>query len=182
MTDAAPAPTAFGALRSLPPSFRIATGIVAAETVIGLGFSLYILLASLFGDPVDEGKGISEGIYLLLLGLGMLATTVGLVRGRRWSRSPAITINLVVLGIGYWMGSGSGRWVFGIAIIAVGLAAIVILGRPSLYQALENLHEERTAERRAAEQPAEEKPAAKPAAARPGGQARTGDKRKKRKK
>ncbi|HSA52999.1 MAG TPA: hypothetical protein VLH10_23180 [Yinghuangia sp.] len=148
MTDAVPAPSAFGALRSLPVSFRIATGFVAVETAVGLGFSLYILGASVFGDPSDEGKGISEGIYLLLLGLGMLATTVGLVRGRRWSRSPAITINLVVLGIGYWMISGSGRWAFGILILAVGLASIVILGRPSLYQALEKLHEERVARER----------------------------------
>lgn len=144
MTDAAPAPSAFGALRVLPVSFRIATGIVALETAVGLGFSLYILLMSVFGDPSDEGKGISEGAYLLVLGLGMLATTLGMARGRRWSRSPGITINLVVLGIGYWMITGSGRWAFGVLILALGLAAIGILVRPSLYQALERLHEERT--------------------------------------
>lgn len=144
MTDAAPVPQAFGALRSLPVSFRIATGIVALETAIGLGFSLYILGASVFGDPTDEGKGISEGLYLLLLGIGMLATAIGMVRGRRWSRSPGITINLVVLGIGYWMISGSGRWALGIVILAAGLATIVVLGRPSLYRALEDLHAERT--------------------------------------
>lgn len=148
MTDAAPAPGTFGPLRSLPVSFRVATGIVAVETAIGLGFALYILVASVFGEPVDQDKGISEGLYLLLLGLGMLATTVGMIRGRRWSRSPAITINLVVLGIGYWMVSGSGRVAFGVLILAAGLAAIGILVRPSLYQALERLHEERVKQAR----------------------------------
>ncbi|WP_345673887.1 hypothetical protein [Yinghuangia aomiensis] len=143
MTEAAPASRS--PLRSLPASFRVATGIVALETVIGLGFALYLLLASVFGHPVHRDKGISEGAYLLVLGLGMLATVVGMVRGRRWSRSPAITINLIVLGIGYWMISGSGRWAVGAVIAAVGVGAIGILVRPSLYQALEKLHDERRA-------------------------------------
>jgi hypothetical protein len=124
-------------------SFRIATGIVSVETAIGLGFALYLLLASVFGHPVHRDKGISEGAYLLVLGLGMLATTIGMLRGRRWSRSPAITINLIVLGIGYWMISGSGRWTLGAVIVAAGVAAIGILVRPSLYQALERAHAER---------------------------------------
>ncbi|MDI2128090.1 hypothetical protein [Yinghuangia seranimata] len=144
MTDAAPAPVGF---RSLPVAFRAATGIVALETAVGLGFSLYILLASVFGHPVHRDKGISEGAYLLVLGLGMLATTIGMLRGRRWSRSPAITFNLIVVGVGYWMISGSGRWALGAVIVLLGVGAIGVLVRPSLYQALEEHHRRQRAER-----------------------------------
>jgi hypothetical protein len=122
---------------ALPRSFRIATGIVAVEAVVDVGYALYLIIRSAFGHPANRAEGISTGAYLLILGIGVAAVVVGMLRGRRWSRSPAITANLIVVGVGWYTITGADRPVVGVLVMLAGIAAIGILVRPSVYQALE---------------------------------------------
>lgn len=121
----------------LPRSFRAATVIVAVEAAFTLGYAVYLTFASAFGHPKHRNQGIAEGIYLLILGLGIALAVYGMVRGRRWSRSPAITVNLIVVGLGYWLIRGSGRDLIGAVVLATGVACIAILVTPTVHKALE---------------------------------------------
>jgi drug/metabolite transporter (DMT)-like permease len=126
--------------------FRAATTAVGVETVVALGFALYLLLRSAFGSPHNRSEGVYIGIYLLILAVGMVAVARGMYFERRWSRSPAIVVNIVVTGIGWYLFGGDHTWIKALGVVAMltGVAVIVTTGAPSVYRALEVRFEERT--------------------------------------
>ncbi|MYW00737.1 hypothetical protein [Streptomyces sp. SID3343] len=129
---------------TLPLTWRIATAVVGVEALTLLGYALYLTFRSEFGHPTNSSEGVAIGIYLLILAVGVVAAFVGMLRGRRWSRSPAITANLIVVGMGWYLIKAD-QMVIGILTMIVGVATIVVLATPSMYNALEAHHQARQA-------------------------------------
>ena len=127
---------------ALPLTWRIATAVVGVEAFALLAYSLYLTFRSEFGDPSNANEGVAIGIYLLILAVGIVAAFVGMLRGRRWSRSPAITANLIVIGMGWYLIKAD-QPVIGIATMIVGVVTIYVLATPTMYNALEAHHRAR---------------------------------------
>ncbi|MGH3563450.1 MAG: hypothetical protein ACRDTN_17110, partial [Mycobacterium sp.] len=58
---------------------------------------------------------------------GVLAASWALLRGRRWGRGVAVFANLTLLPIAWYLGVGSHRWGYGIALGVVALAVLALL-------------------------------------------------------
>jgi carbon starvation protein CstA len=124
----------------LPLTWRICTAVVGVEAFALLGYSLYLAFRSEFGHPSNASEGVAIGIYLLILAAGIVAVFVGMLRGRRWSRSPAITANLIVVGMGWYLIKAD-QMVIGILTMIVGVVTIGALATPGMYNALEARHQ-----------------------------------------
>lgn len=131
---------------ALPLTWRIAGAVVGVEAFALLAYSLYLTFRSEFGNPSNASEGVAIGIYLLILAVGIVAVFVGMLRGRRWSRSPAITANLIVIGMGWYL-IRADQPVFGVATMIVGVVTIYVLATPTMYKALEAHHEARRTSR-----------------------------------
>lgn len=122
-------PTA-GPIRIPPPgSVRIAAILVGLE-----GVGLVVLAATnLFSGISHHADGAQLGAqvaYFVILGglLGLVAG--GLLRGRRWARTPALVAEIVVFAIGMWMAFPSAQLARGIAIMGAGAAIFIMLITP----------------------------------------------------
>jgi hypothetical protein len=120
----------------LPPMLRIAsvaTGIEAlALAASAVGLTLYQLLGHRPLHAADSwGVVAMSAVGATAVG----AVTGGLLRARRWSRSPAVFVQLIAVPVG---GSaiGNGAPYLGVPLMVCGLAALVGLLAPSTTQRL----------------------------------------------
>jgi hypothetical protein len=102
---------------------------------VGLLAGLGILLAADVGDAATGARGV----VMVVLFIGLLAAAFGglafvLWRGRRWARSPAIVLQLLLVPIGSGMIGGLG-WP-GLVVMAMGLVGAGLLLVPQTRAAL----------------------------------------------
>ena len=124
-------------MRYPEPSVRACAALVALETaglaVVAL-FYLVELVVATAGDAVRAL--VTVGLCLAAAaGIGLVAR--GLLRGRRWARSPALVTNLIMLPVAVGLFQG-GRWYVGLPLLAVGLAVVVLLFLPATVAHLED--------------------------------------------
>ncbi|WP_298179679.1 hypothetical protein [Saccharomonospora sp.] len=112
-----------------PREVRIAGALTALPGLTLLVFGVLLVVNS--GDePVMGGTILAaEIIYYVVLALGVLACAVALLLGKTWARSPALVVNLVVIGVGWYAAGPSDRSAIGVPIMLIGLAVIVLLFR-----------------------------------------------------
>ncbi len=132
---AAPRPPAAGAGVGRPGTVRLAAMVQAVE-VAG------ILIASVLAG-VDTASGKSyqtaSGVALTIIGicaviaLGYVA--LGLSRGRRWSRTPALLTQLFTGIVGIYLVQGQ-RYPWGVPAIVLALAGFALLLAPPSVRAL----------------------------------------------
>jgi len=112
-----------------PREVRIAGALTALPGLALLVFGV-LLLVNAGDDPVLGGKILAaEIIYYLVLAVGVLACAAALLLGKTWARSPAVVVNLVVIGVGWYAAGPSDRSAIGVPIMLIGIAAIVLLFR-----------------------------------------------------
>jgi peptidoglycan/LPS O-acetylase OafA/YrhL len=98
----------------------LAGGIVGAQGLVGVAVALVFLVRAIgSGAP---GAGIAEAVYFLLVGGAVLFAGTGLLRGKRWARTPAIVAQLLLLPVVYSLIGPSQQLVLGI------LAGLVVIG------------------------------------------------------
>ncbi len=117
---------------SIPPpnTVRVAAALVALQ---GIGL---LVLAGLNGASGARHGARTEQLvaqvaYFVILGAALLLVASGLLRGRRWSRTPAIVVQVVVIAIGMWMAFPSGQLRWGLVVIVVGAACLALLVTPA---------------------------------------------------
>ncbi|MCW0212222.1 MAG: hypothetical protein OJJ54_02605 [Pseudonocardia sp.] len=103
-----------------PRQVLLAGALVCAEGLLGV-LTAVILAVRAIGRP-EVGSGIAEAVYFLLVGGAVLFAGAGLLRGRRWGRTPAIVAQLLLLPVVYSLIGPSHQLVLGI------LAGIVVVG------------------------------------------------------
>ena len=103
-----------------PRQVLLAGGIVGAQGLVGVAVALVFLVRAIgSGAP---GAGIAEAVYFLLVGGAVLFAGTGLLRGKRWARTPAIVAQLLLLPVVYSLIGPSQQLLLGI------LAGIVVIG------------------------------------------------------
>jgi hypothetical protein len=118
-----------------PPTLRVAAVVQAAESVL-------ILIATVLAG-VDAAGGqsyhVNSGIALTVIGVAAVAAlgfvAAGLVRARRWSRTPALLTQLFAGIVGIYLLQGH-RLEWGLALVALAILGFAALLSPPSLRAL----------------------------------------------
>lgn len=103
--------------------------MVCAQGVAGLAFVAALLWRAAQG--ADRGGSVlAQAAYFTLIGGGVLAVGVALLRGYRGARSPAIVVQVLLLGVAWYAIGPSGRPEYGTPVALICLAAGIGLLSP----------------------------------------------------
>jgi hypothetical protein len=106
-----------------PASVRVAAAVVCLQGLLGLLFAVALVVRAFDGvERVADVLG--EAGYFALLGGGVLAVGGALLRGRRWARTPALVVQLLLLGVAWYAAGSSGRPEYGVPVGLVCLATV----------------------------------------------------------
>ncbi|MTE20947.1 hypothetical protein F0L17_17855 [Streptomyces sp. TRM43335] len=115
-----------------------AAALVAAQGVVvaALGVTMLVMLPA--GRHADDPvQALAGGVTVLALSVLPLAAARGLWRLRRWSRGPAVIVQLMAAPAGWQMAQNGGVWsALGAAIALTALAVLVCLVNPTATEAL----------------------------------------------
>jgi hypothetical protein len=104
-----------------PPQVRLAGALVGLQGLGGVGVAVAILIRAMAAGALS-GALLGEIGFFLLIGVAVVAVGAGLLRGRRWARSPAIVTQLLLLPVVYSLLGPSRQVLLGV------LAGVVVLG------------------------------------------------------
>lgn len=129
--SAPPAPSAPSSTLGL----RIAATLVAAQAAALAALSGYLVVNGLVGEPTSRADAEIAGALGLLAAAGLALVARGLLRRRRWARSPAVVAELVTLPVGWDLLQG-GRWYLAVPLLATAAGLLVLLFTPAVSAAL----------------------------------------------
>lgn len=114
---------------STPRPVILAGLIVSAQALVGTAFVVALILRGMTGvtGQLSVGKVYGEAGYFAVVTAGVAVVAVGLLRGRRWSRSPAIVLQLLLLGIAWYLLGPSGRPEYGVPVGVIVITVLVLL-------------------------------------------------------
>ncbi|MDG9702262.1 hypothetical protein [Streptomyces sp. DH37] len=137
-TDAssAEAPRTPGSPR--PARITAAAVLVAVQGAVVAGLGAGMLVMLLTGSRADDTtQALAGAATVLALAVLPLAAARGLWLRRRWSRGPAVIVQLMALPVGWQMAQNGGVWLAAGAVIALtALAVLVCLVNPTATEAL----------------------------------------------
>ncbi|WP_430333506.1 hypothetical protein [Rhodococcus sp. ACT016] len=113
-----PAPT--------PSTVRRAGALVSLEGAVAVGFAIFLVVRGLLGYDQSVTSGYGTALWFAILGGAVLAAGIGLILGQRWGRTIALMAQLLLLPV-TWYVLTSHRWVWGVVLGAVVIAALVML-------------------------------------------------------
>ncbi|WP_162824314.1 hypothetical protein [Peterkaempfera bronchialis] len=98
----------------------------------------YDVIAGLTGSPHNRGLAEFGGVVILLMGVLPLLAGRGLLRFKRWGRTPALLTDSLCLPVAYYMWQTGGAMTVAAVLIALlGLAGIAALLHPKVTAVLE---------------------------------------------
>jgi peptidoglycan/LPS O-acetylase OafA/YrhL len=115
-----------------PTAVRRAGLVVALEGAVGIVGAVVFLVRGLTG--AEDAVFINDygtAAWFAILGGGVLAGGVALVRGRRWGRAIAVVAQILLIPVGFALLTDSGRPYFGAPLLVVVLIVLVLLFSPS---------------------------------------------------
>ena len=111
-----------GPVSIAPPKPVVASAVLVCLEALGLVVLTVVILVSGFRPfPRPSASLLAQAAYYLVLAAAMVVCGLALLTGRRWGRTPTIVVQIVVVAIGYWLAVPSGRLVWGIVLIALGV-------------------------------------------------------------
>lgn len=118
---------------SAPPrTVRIAAVLTIAEAVAGLAFVVALLVRT--GAPdlggvntLDRTDTFAEAGYFGIISLAVLAAGVGMWQGRHWARTPALLLQLILLGIAWYAIGPSKQPLVGFALAVPAVAVLWLM-------------------------------------------------------
>ena len=116
---------------AIPAPVRIAGWISSAQGLFGVGAAVVLFIRAVGGhhEQTVVISGYGTAVWFALLGGGLLAAGVGLLRGKRWGRGLVVIAELLLLFVAWYAAVGSGRVLAGVALAAACLLALVSLFR-----------------------------------------------------
>ncbi|SFS40062.1 hypothetical protein [Saccharopolyspora flava] len=120
------------ATETVPRTVRIAGLLTTLQAVAGLVFVVALLIRSTSTDlggvgQLERGETWGEAGYYTLLAAGVLAAGIGLIKGKHWARTPALLLQLLLLGTAWYATGPSGRPLIGLIIAVPAIAVLWFL-------------------------------------------------------
>ncbi|MFD1146612.1 hypothetical protein [Saccharothrix hoggarensis] len=109
----------------VPPAVRAAGALTALQGLAALAFAVALVVRAFSAEKAGEVLG--EAAYFAVLAAGVLAAGVGLVLGRHWGRTPAVVVQLLLLGVAWYMYGPSGRQLWGSLLGVYAVGTLVLL-------------------------------------------------------
>jgi hypothetical protein len=109
----------------VPPVVRGTGVVVLLEGVAALMFAVALAIGGARGGDARISYGTAG--WFVLTGSAVLAAGWALWRGRRWGRGVAVFVQLLLLGVAWYMLSGSHRPEFGVPLGVVALLTLALL-------------------------------------------------------
>jgi hypothetical protein len=120
-----------------PRRILAAAVLTALEGAVVLGFGLYSLVLLFIAKPDGMTQAVTLAVTVLALSALPLAAARGLWLRRRWSRGPAMIVQLLALPVGWQLTQNGGVSIaLGIATAAAGIAVLCCLVNPTATEAL----------------------------------------------
>ncbi|MFD3451631.1 hypothetical protein ACFWVC_05580 [Streptomyces sp. NPDC058691] len=114
-----------------------AAAVAAVEGAALAAWGIAMLVLGLVGNPDSPRQAEAGGLTVLALAAMPLAAAYGLWHARRWSRGPALIIQLVALPVAWTMVQNGGVMIAaGAALGAAAIAELVLLVHPAATEAL----------------------------------------------
>lgn len=110
----------------VPVSVRIAGVLVGVEALACLAFAVAVLVRSLTttGDRIPL---FGEAGFFLIMAAGVVALAVGLIVGRRWTRTPSAVLQVLLIAVA-WYALGPTKLVApAVVTVIVCIATLVLL-------------------------------------------------------
>jgi hypothetical protein len=101
----------------------VAGVLTALQGLAGIAFAVALVLRA-FGGAESTGKVLGEAGYFTVLCGGVLAAGIALVLGRHWARTPSIVVQLLLLGIAWYLYGPSDQQLIG---SLVGIYVVVVI-------------------------------------------------------
>jgi hypothetical protein len=108
-----------------PSALQVVAGLVLAEGALLVIIAIFYAVETAVATTTDVIRALVSAGLTLLAGAGLLLVGRGLLRARRWARSPALVTNLILVPVAVGLLQG-GRWYLGVPLIAA--AATVVVG------------------------------------------------------
>ena len=115
-----------------PPRPVQIAGILVLLEAVGLLVLAGATLVSGLTEDIAVGRTLAQTAYYVVLALALAACAGGVLRGRRWGRTPCLIVQIVLLAIGVWLIAPSGQIGWGIALIVIaGVTGYLLVSKPA---------------------------------------------------
>ncbi|UMB68382.1 hypothetical protein [Mycobacterium paraterrae] len=118
-------------IRRPPTSVRGAGAIVAAQGATGVAVAAVLLVRAVGGAGHRGNNVFGTSAWFALAGGAVLAAGWALRSGRRWGRGLAVFAELLLLGVAYYLTTGSHRPLIGISVAGLSLVVLALLFSPA---------------------------------------------------
>jgi hypothetical protein len=112
---------------AVPLSVRIAGVLVGIEGLAGFGYAIAVLVGAFTHTRGAIGNLYAEAGFFAVMGAAIVAVAVGLLRGQPWTRTPAAVLELLFIGIAWYVFGPSGQVVVGVVTAIFCVATLVLL-------------------------------------------------------
>ncbi|MBW8803628.1 MAG: hypothetical protein JF587_07175 [Catenulisporales bacterium] len=139
-TDPIPTPQAVpgtaGAPRATAPRpLLAAAAVVAVESLVAVGYALWLLVEAFVGTPRERGQAIAVAVTFAILAAPLPLVARGLSRVTMRARTPAVMLQLLALWVAYFMVK-AGFWIGAVPTVACAIAGLACLFAPASTAAL----------------------------------------------
>lgn len=110
-----------------PVSVRVAGVLVGLQGLTGVGYAVAVLVGALTNTRGAIGNLYAEAGFFVVLAGCVIAVAVGLLRGQPWTRTPAAVLQLLFIGIAWYVFGPSGQVLVGVVTAVVCVATLVLL-------------------------------------------------------
>lgn len=129
-----------------PWSLLAAAGVAALEGLGALVAGVWMVVQIVADRPVGLAIALSTAGFVLATGVALAALAAGLVRRRRWSRGPAVFVQLLMLPIGYQLVEAPTTPIgYGMLLLAIaGLVFLLLPGSTAVFRTENEQRDQRT--------------------------------------
>lgn len=115
----------------IPRALQVAGAITALQGVLAIGMAIALTVRELGGHHEAAISGYGTAAWFAIMGSGVTAAGAALWTGRRWGRGIAVFVNLLLLGVAWYVYS-SGQLRYAVLVAVVSVAVLALLFSPSV--------------------------------------------------
>lgn len=141
-TDPPPAPTSqavpgttAASRATVPRPLLGAAAIVAGESLVALGYALWLLVEAFVGTPRERGQAVAVAVTFVIITAPLPLVARGLFRAAMRARTPAVMLQLLALWVAYFMAK-AGFWIGAVPTVACATAGLACVFAPASTAAL----------------------------------------------